>query len=307
MGYNVSLRRREAWLVEVIPGEEYRVETAPEKTSEVYGCMHRHCRREGKSINVALVGNPNSGKTSLFNQASGAHERTGNYSGVTVDARETTIHHRGYRINLTDLPGTYSVTEYTPEELFVRTRLLEGKPDVVINVVDASNLERNLYLTTQLIEMNVRVIIALNMYDELQKSGATLKYMELGTLMGIPVVPTVAVRGRGIIELLNRVVEVFRGEDTQARSVRINYGNTIEESLEKIQREIMKNGGSPGDIPARYLSVKLLEGDGAVTEMIAGYPEHSNLPGLAQAERERLPAHSGRRQIRSWPMPATAS
>lgn len=293
MGYNVSLRRREAWLVEVIPGEEYRVETAPEITSEVYGCMHRHCRREGKSINVALVGNPNSGKTSLFNQASGAHERTGNYSGVTVDARETTIHHKGYRINLTDLPGTYSVTEYTPEELFVRTRLLEGKPDVVINVVDASNLERNLYLTTQLIEMNVRVIIALNMYDELQKSGATLKYMELGTLMGIPVVPTVAVRGRGIIELLNRVVEVFRGEDTQARSVRINYGNTIEESLEKIQREIMKNGGSPGDIPARYLSVKLLEGDGAVTEMLAGYPEHSNLPGLVQAERDRLASSFG--------------
>lgn len=288
MGYNVSLRRREAWLVEVIPGEEYRVETAPGITAESFGDRHHNCMREGKIINVALVGNPNSGKTSLFNQATGAHERTGNYSGVTIDARETIIHHKGFRINLTDLPGTYSVTEYTPEEMFVRTRLLEGKPDVVINVVDASNLERNLYLTTQLIEMNVRVIIALNMYDELQKSGATLKYSELGMMMGIPVVPTVAVRGRGIIDLLNKVVDVFRGEDSTARPVRINYGKTIEASLDTLQREIMKNGESLNGIPPRYLAVKLLEGDSSVSGILAGYPDHHSLPGLAQTERHRL-------------------
>lgn len=288
MGYNVSLRRKEAWLVEVIPGEEYRIETAPRITADDYGCRHHGCHGNGKVINVALVGNPNSGKTSLFNQASGAHERTGNYSGVTIDARETTVHHRGYRINLTDLPGTYSVTEYTPEELFVRTRLLEGKPDVVINVVDASNLERNLYLTTQLIEMNVRVIIALNMYDELQKSGVKLNYDNLGTMMGIPVVPTVAVRGRGIFELLNRVVEVFRGEDPVARPVRINYGSSVEPSLEALHREIMKKGGSPGGIPNRYLAIKLLEGDRAVTSILSGSPDHHSLPELAQAERNRL-------------------
>jgi len=293
MGYNVSLRRQEALLVEVIPGEEYRIETAPRVTAEDFGLRHHGERGTERVINVALVGNPNSGKTSLFNQASGAHEHTGNYSGVTIDARETTIHHKGYRINLTDLPGTYSVTEYTPEELFVRTRLLEGRPDVVINVVDASNLERNLYLTTQLIEMNVRVIIALNMYDELQKSGARLKYDDLGTMMGIPVVPTVAVRGRGIIDLLNRVVEVYRGENPIARPVRISYGSRVEPSLELLHREIMKRGGAPGGIPNRYLAIKLLEGDRTVGAMLAGSSGHHSLPALAQAERNRLAKEFG--------------
>ncbi len=288
MDYNVSLRRQEAWLVEVIPGEEYRVKTVAHATAEEYGRRHYSDNVNGKVINVALVGNPNSGKTSLFNQASGAHERTGNYSGVTIEARETTVFHNGYRINLTDLPGTYSMTEYTPEELFVRTRLLEGRPDVVINVVDASNLERNLYLTTQLIEMNVRVIIALNMYDELQKSGTKLKYNELGTMMGIPVVPTVAVRGRGIIDLLDRVVAVFRYEDPIARSVRIKYGNTLEQSLETLQREIIRNGGSPDVMRDRYLAIKLLEGDRAAMEMITGSSGQLSLQGMAMAERSRL-------------------
>lgn len=288
MGYNVSLRRQEARLVEVIAGEEYRVETAPYVYAEDFGSMLPGDRGDGQTISVALVGNPNSGKTSLFNQASGAHERTGNYSGVTIEARETTIHHNGYRIILTDLPGTYSVTEYTPEELFVRTRLLEGRPDVVINVVDASSLERNLYLTTQLIEMNVRVIIALNMYDELQKSGAKLKYEDLGTLMGIPVVPTVAVRGRGIIDLLNRVVEVYRGENRIARPVRINYGSSVEMSLETLQREILRQGGAPGGLPDRYLAIKLLEGDGKVNEMFSGGQGHQSLQALAVTERNRL-------------------
>lgn len=288
MGYNVSLRRKEAWLVEVIPGEEYRIETEPYFTTGNSVQTPLNSIGNGKTINVALVGNPNSGKTSLFNQASGAHERTGNYSGVTIDARETTIHHKGFRINLTDLPGTYSITEYTPEELFVRTRLLEGKPDVVINVVDASNLERNLYLTTQLIEMNVRVIIALNMYDELQKSGARLNYEDLGSLMGTPVVPTVAVRGRGIIDLLNRVIDVFSGTDPVARPVRINYGKTVEASIEVLDTGIKKNGGAPDGMPSRYLAVKLLEGDRAVTSMLRSNPALASLPGLAGSERSML-------------------
>lgn len=288
MGYNVSLRRQEAWLVEVIPGEQYRVETSNHFTTEDSGQTPLPGNGNGKIINVALVGNPNSGKTSLFNQASGAHERTGNYSGVTIDARETTIHHKGFRINLTDLPGTYSVTEYTPEELFVRTKLLEGKPDVVINVVDASNLERNLYLTTQLIEMNVRVIIALNMYDELQKSGARLNYDDLGSLMGTPVVPTVAVRGRGIIDLLNRVIDVFCGTDPVVRPVRINYGNTVEASIAVLETEISKNAITPDGMPSRYLAVKLLEGDRAVMSMLSSHAANATLPGLAGNERNML-------------------
>ncbi len=288
MGYNVSLRRKEASLVEIIPGEEYRVETAPRVTSERYGNSKQPDPAKGKSIRVALVGNPNSGKTSLFNQASGSHERTGNYSGVTVEARESTANHKGYNICLTDLPGTYSVTEYTPEELFVRAHLLEGKPDVVINVVDASSLERNLYLTTQLIEMNVRVIIALNMYDELEKRGTKLDYYDLGRMMGMPVVPTVAVKGRGISELKDKIVEVFEGTDPVARPVRINYGATLEAALGVLQGEITNRSLAPGRISSRYLAVKLLEGDSAAAGSLAGKANAEPVLALADRERSRL-------------------
>jgi ferrous iron transport protein B len=288
MGYNVSLRRREAWLVEVIPGEEYRIETAPAVSAEESVFNRFPADRNRSEIRVALVGNPNSGKTSLFNRASGANERTGNYSGVTVDARESVIHHRGFTIRLTDLPGTYSLTEYSSEELFVRKQLLEGRPDIVINVVDASNLERNLYLTTQLIEMNVRVIIALNMYDELTKKGTRLDYSALGAMMGTPVIPTVAVKGKGIIELLDRTIQVFRGEDPVARPVRINYGSTVEASLDLIRKEIMIRGGAPEGISARYLAVRLLEGDRHATRFPEGNPGRPSPGEIAEIERNRL-------------------
>lgn len=288
MGYNVSLRRSEASLVEVIPGEEYRIEAAPRVTSDDYGNYTFKGPGEGKTIRVALVGNPNSGKTSIFNQASGAHERTGNYSGVTVEARMATVRHDGYRIEMTDLPGTYSVTEYTPEELFVRSHLLENRPDVVINVVDASNLERNLYLTTQLIEMNVRVIIALNMFDELEKRGTELRYEELGRMMGMPFVPTVGFRGKGIDELKKKIVEVFEGADPVARPVKISYGTTIETSIAAVQREIMSRGLATGRIRSRYLAVKLLEGDSAVTALLSDREETDRLLSLCARERDSL-------------------
>ncbi len=288
MGYNVSLRRSEASLVEVIPGEEYRIESAPRVSSADYGDGTFGNPGEGKTIRVALVGNPNSGKTSIFNQASGSHERTGNYSGVTVDSRMASSRYKGYRIDITDLPGTYSVTEYTPEELFVRSHLLENKPDVVINVVDASNLERNLYLTTQLIEMNVRVIIALNMYDELGKRGAVLNHKELGRMMGMPVVPTVGVRGKGVSELKDKIIEVFEGRDPVARPVKISYGAAIEAAVASVQREIMSRGLATGRIRSRYLAVKLLEGDSAVTGLLSDAGGIESLLSLCTRERERL-------------------
>ena len=166
-----------------------------------------------KEIQVALVGNPNAGKTSLFNVISGAHEKVGNYSGVTVDAKETEFEYKGYRIKLVDLPGTYSLSAYSPEERYVRNQIVKERPDVIVNVVDASNLERNLFLTTQLIDMNVRMVIALNMYDELEAKGDRFDYESLSAMIGVPMIPTVSPKMRGINELFDTVIKVYEGGD----------------------------------------------------------------------------------------------
>jgi len=293
MGYHVSLRRSEAYLVEVIPGEDYRVATAPQMAVQEEGDDRPSAGKGGRVINVALVGNPNSGKTSLFNHASGSHERTGNYSGVTIAAREASVRHNGYSIKIVDLPGTYSVSEYTPEELFVRTQILDKKPDVVINVVDASNLERNLYLTTQLMEMNVRVIIALNMYDELVREGSVLDYTLLGGMLGIPVIPTVAVKGTGIPELLSKTVDVFEGKDKSARPVRIGYGQTIEDSVQSLRSEIVRGMVLPEGISPRYLSIKLLENHKGAADLLRGYGYSTALHEVAERVKDRLEKQLG--------------
>ena len=224
---------------------------------------------KGRTINVALVGNPNSGKTTLYNFASGSHERVGNYGGVTVDAREAVFKKSSYTFKIVDLPGTYSITEYTPEELFVRTFITEKNPDVVINVVDASNLERNLYLTTQLIDMNIKVVIALNMYDELEKKGAVLDYDALGKMMGIPIIPTVASKGIGINDLFDKIIDVYEDRDPIVRHIHINYGFIIENAILNIQTLIKENKHITDRYSSRYLSVKLLENDSATTKQIA--------------------------------------
>ena len=166
-----------------------------------------------KEIQVALVGNPNAGKTSLFNVISGAHEKVGNYSGVTVDAKETEFEYKGYRIKLVDLPGTYSLSAYSPEERYVRNQIVKERPDVIVNVVDAGNLERNLFLTTQLIDMNVRMVIALNMYDELEAKGDRFDYESLSAMIGVPMIPTVSPKMRGINELFDTVIKIYEGGD----------------------------------------------------------------------------------------------
>ncbi len=166
-----------------------------------------------KGIQVALVGNPNAGKTSLFNVISGAHEKVGNYSGVTVDAKETEFEYKGYHIKLVDLPGTYSLSAYSPEERYVRNQIVKERPDVIVNVVDAGNLERNLFLTTQLIDMNVRMVIALNMYDELEAKGDRFDYESLSAMIGVPMIPTVSPKMRGINELFDTVIKIYEGGD----------------------------------------------------------------------------------------------
>ena len=222
MGYNVSLRRSEAERIEVISVEEImNAQCTMQNAQSVEGNAQVITLEEirqvaldrRKEIQVALVGNPNAGKTSLFNVISGAHEKVGNYSGVTVDAKETEFEYRGYKIRLVDLPGTYSLSAYSPEERYVRNQIVKERPDVVINVVDAGNLERNLFLTTQLIDMNVRMVIALNMYDELEAKGDTFDYEALGAMIGVPMIPTVSPKMRGIRELFDTVIRVYEGVD----------------------------------------------------------------------------------------------
>ena len=221
MGYEISLRRQEAAMIEVVSEEEAResmqethfhdpiAEDIPVSEAKLKEIASGKLR----TINVALVGNPNCGKTSLFNVASGSHEHVGNYSGVTVDAKEGHFDFQGYHFRLVDLPGTYSLSAYSPEELYVRKHIIDETPDVIINVVDAGNLERNLYLTAQLIDMNVRMVIALNMFDALQHSGNTLDYKKLGQLFGVPIVPTISRTGKGIDNLFHVIIGLYEGAD----------------------------------------------------------------------------------------------
>ncbi len=265
MGYEVSLRRSEAKLIEVYAGLDY---TLPEKkkfngVQQIEQSLRLTNGLKSKEIIVALVGNPNSGKTTLFNHASRSRERTANYSGVTVEAKSAVFKQKDTDFKLVDLPGTYSITSYTPEELYVRNFIFDEIPDVVVNVVDASNLERNLYLTTQLIDMDIKVVVALNMHDELLTKGDQFDYESLGKMIGVPIVPTVSSKGIGVKELFERVKHVHEDNDPDVRHIHINYGSEIESAIEKIQRvlSIDENKHITNVISPRYLSIKLLERD----------------------------------------------
>ncbi|MEI6455093.1 MAG: ferrous iron transport protein B [bacterium] len=274
MGYNLSLRQSEARLIEVISREQPGEAALAGGTNGSYqGTLREDSKREihndrGKTIDIALVGNPNCGKTTLFNVLSGSHERVGNFSGVTVDAKASTISWGKYTFNITDLPGTYSLSAYSPEELFVRNHIINAVPDIVVNVVDGSNLERNLYLTTQLIDMDIRVVMALNMHDEMEKKGDLLDHFALGQLLGIPIIPTVGSKGTGIDELLGQLVEVFEDRNPVIRHVHINYGTDIEKAIRHIQEDIRKDPDLAYKISTRYFSIKLLEKDQDVAEII---------------------------------------
>ncbi|MDL2256616.1 ferrous iron transport protein B [Bacteroidales bacterium OttesenSCG-928-I14] len=284
MDYEVSLRQSEAELIEVITEEEAINILHSDDERQAFiddDEFHKVAREQSRIINVALVGNPNSGKTSLFNIASGTHERVGNYSGVTVDAKEGHFKYNGYTFKIVDLPGTYSLSAYSPEELYVRKQIVEGTPDIIINVVSASNLERNLYLTTQLIDMDATAVIALNMYDELEKSGAQFDYESLGKMIGYPIIPTNAKAGKGISELFDKVIEVYEGKSSISRHVHINYGEEIETGIKHVKRLLKKEDSIGIDTSLRYLSILLLEGDKEIEKQIQQFP------GAAEVLKER--------------------
>jgi ferrous iron transport protein B len=289
LGYHVSLRRSEARLVEVIPVQEAGAEIAAFNGTFTDNEMTQTIIQEkSKTINVALVGNPNSGKTTLFNTASGAHERVGNYAGVTVDLKTGLFKHKDYTINITDLPGTYSISGYTPEELYVQQHLLDAMPDVVVNVLDASNLDRNLFLTTQLIDADIRVVVALNMYDELEDSGAVFAHSDLSKMIGVPMVPVVAKKGRGIRELFDEVIAVFEDNDPVVRHVHINYGEDLEHAIRQIQHELRKNEELKNRFSTRFLSIKLLENEKAVQRWINVLPNAAGISAVADTEVRKL-------------------
>ena len=292
MGYEVSLRHQEADMIEVVsmdtPIEMTHFDMTADSTVHHDDYIQHEALRERRVIRVALVGNPNCGKTSLFNYASGAHARVGNYSGVTVDATEAHATMFGYEFQLTDLPGTYSLSCYSPEELYVRQHLTDKMPDVVINVIDASNLERNLYLTTQLVDMDLRMVGALNMYDEFEHRGDKVDIETLSTLFGMPMVPTSFKQGTGIKELFRAVIQVYEGTSRTARHLHINYGHEIENGISHIQRYIKPDPTIHLAYSTRYVALKLLEHDTSIEHFIREKaPDHAR---SILAERDKAAA-----------------
>ncbi len=287
MQSHVSLRRVEAEHISVVPladniAESYSFNgTITEETRRVLG-------ERGKTITVALVGNPNCGKTSFFNHATGMREKVGNYSGVTVDSKTGIFKYKDYTIRMVDLPGTYSLTDYTPEELYVRTHIFHEHPDVILNIVDASNLERNLFLTTQLIDMNLPMVMALNMYDELERNNDTLNIEMLSTMFGFPIVPTVSSKGTGMEEVMKNIVNIYENLEEYTKHIHINYGTDIEKSIEILKPEIKKDQDLSSEYPTRYVALKLLENDKTTVQEVKAYPEGEAITALASQQRELL-------------------
>ena len=301
LGYKLSLRRSEAEQIEVISESEAKEVMKKDSSFDtIYAddcdeewslnnLMKKLAEERKHVIRVALVGNPNCGKTSLFNIASGSHEHVGNYSGVTVDAKEGRFEYKGYKFVLVDLPGTYSLSAYSPEELYVRKNLIDNVPDVVINVVDASNIERNLYLTAQVIDMNLRVVMALNMYDELKDKGDELDIKQLGYLLGMPVCPTVSRDGTGIPELFDTVIKIYTQSDPKlARHIHINHGTELEKSIDRIKLLLQKNQSLRDKYSTRYLAIKYLEDDKDIEKIIDTLPNRDEIISARVIEEQRI-------------------
>lgn len=299
MDYEVSLRRSEAALIEVADLDEhikidtelylsdYNLNFNETTKPKINDSEISSAKKTKKEIKVALVGNPNCGKTTLFNYSSGAHEHVGNYSGVTVDSKEGTFKYKDYVFTIVDLPGTYSLSAYTPEERYVRKFIENENPDVIINIVAASNLERNLYLTTELIDLKVPTVVALNMYDELLASGSKFDFLKLSKLIGIPMVPIVAKTGEGINLLFDAVIQIEAENIDSQRFVDFSYGNVVENAISRLNIFLEKQK-TQFDFPIRYLSIKLIEEDSEVDAYIKKYPFAQDVLSMRNHEVETI-------------------
>ena len=294
LGYNISLRRAEANLIEVITPEEM-LHLTPQGFDGTIDMeiLKTSARKKGKIIHVALVGNPNCGKTTLFNRVTNSKEHVGNYSGVTVDAKVSTFTKKGYTFKLVDLPGTYSLTSYSPEELFTRNYIIDQTPDIVINVIDSTNLERNMYLTTQLIDMDIKVVIALNMYDDMVSGGAKLNKEDLGAMMGIPIVPTTASKGQGLNRLFDKIIDVYEDKDPVVRHIHINYGEEMEKSIKAIRTVIKEDKPIAAKVSSRYLAIRLIDKDPEAEKTLESSSNLSRIKEVVQKEIQRLESRLG--------------
>lgn len=291
MDYEVSLRRSEASMIEVRPAGSHDPDImGNHRETDAHDQAEPDEERDfnEKTINVVLLGNPNCGKTSLFNLVSGAHEHVGNYAGVTVGAKEGTIEYKGYRLNIVDLPGTYSLSAYSPEELYVTRYLKEETPDVIVNVVVASNLERNLYLTTELIDMNRRMVIDLNMFDELKKNNIQLDYRQLGGMLGVPVVPTIASSGWGIEMLLDTIISVYEDRNEDVRHIHVRMRPEVEQAVEMLKDAIKADRSVIHHFSPRYLAIKLLERDKEIERMLSDHPSYPDWIRLRDQASSRI-------------------
>ena len=289
LDYNITLRRSEANLIEVVSFEEAKTTVNNHYEGVIDNeILKKSATENSRVINIALVGNPNCGKTTLFNFLSGSKEHVGNYSGVTIDAKKASFKKDGYQFNLVDLPGTYSLTAYSPEEIYVRKYIWKETPDLVINVIDSSNLERNLFLTTQLIDMDIKVICALNMYDELLKNKNAFDYQKMGRMIGIPIIPTISSKGKGIDDLLKKAIEVYEDRDPVVRHIHINYGQEIEKSIRRIREKIKENKPITDKISSRFMALKLLEKDNETLFNLSKYSNFDEIKTITKEECRRI-------------------
>ena len=280
MGSHISLRHSEAAQVEVTDEEAEFCDMEDAFRGTVETTVEGVDPMADNVLRIALVGNPNCGKTSLFNFVTGAKEKVGNYGGVTVDSKEGWFNIDGRKVQLVDLPGTYSLTEYSPEEMYVRTYIRNNHPDAILNVVDAGNLERNLYLTTQIMDMNIPMVVALNMWDELEKSGDKLDIEMMSRLVGARLVPVTAYNGRGIKDVLKATMDAIDESEQETHHHNVNYGTLIEDSLKEL-------GEMCPDLD-RYTVLKVIENDQHAINLLKSQDNAEQVIEKASDIRQRI-------------------
>ena len=280
LGSHISLRHSEAAKVEVTDKDAEFCDLEDAFNGTVETTVAGVDPMSDNVLRVALIGNPNCGKTSLFNNVTGAKEKVGNYGGVTVDSKEGWFSVGGRKVQLVDLPGTYSLTEYSPEEMYVRTYIRDHHPDAILNIVDAGNLERNLYLTTQIMDMNIPLVVALNMWDELEKSGDKLDIEMLSRLLGARMVPMTAYNGHGVKEVLEATMAAIDESENETRHHNVNYGTLIEDSIKQVSEMCPQMD--------RYTVLKIIENDQHALHLIDGQSNADQVKSTAAELRQAI-------------------